>query len=327
MGKALIKTFSHWTVFLASFLPLLAPANELKTNSHARSESPRRPVVFTPQQNASVWDFWGLKQKVIDSYQDTISWEVEVVFGKKAVDNLGKALLSFLFSSEGKRFIFQNKQGFLVNKLEETGAFEETFWKSFEEWIQEKGYKEALDTQIVGAINLLPLQPRLDVKAYYPQSPVRQAITRGVDHIQYLLADDIARTMPGGGIAPGLIANGIRRASRGGAILASVQKSYNQSRNALTERMVNLIGVVAKKLLQQGIDKRRLDIKASLTVASWESTDTFKKNPTFPIRSYFYAANAKKAIVPYQVTQFLDSIDQYDFQEEVKKIGSPSRSK
>jgi hypothetical protein len=260
---------------------------------------------------------------VIDSYQDTISWEVELVFGKKAVDKLGKALLSFLVSPEGKRFIYQNKQTFLVNKLEETGDFEEAFWNSFESWLKDKNYKEALDTQIVGAINLLPLQPKLDIKAYYPQTPVRQTISRGVDHIQYLLAEDIARTMPGGGIAPGIIANGIRRASRGGAILPAVQKSYNQSRNALTERIVNLIGVVAKKLVQQGIEQRNIDIKASLTVTPWEKTEGFRKNPTFPIRSYYYAANAKKAIVPYQVTQFLDSIDEYDFQEEVKMFGNP----
>jgi len=306
------------------FLTSFSVANETEKHVPPASHTSRRPRVFDTEQNASVWDFWGLKQKVIDSYQDTISWEVELVFGKKAVDKLGKALLSFLFSPEGKRFIYQNKQTFLVNKLEETGDFEDAFWDSFESWLKEKNYKEALDTQIVGAINLLPLQPKLNIKAYYPQTPVRQTIIRGVDYIQYLLAEDIARTMPGGGIAPGIIANGIRRAARGGAILPVVQKSYNQSRNALTERIVNLIGVVAKKLVQQGVEQRNIDIKASLTVTPWEKTEGFRKNPTFPIRSYYYAANAKKAIVPYQVTQFLDSIDEYDFQEEVKKFGSPN---
>jgi hypothetical protein len=310
-------------ICLPLFLTSFSVANEAEKHVSPTSHPSRRPRVFNTEQNASVWDFWGLKQKVIDSYQDTISWEVELVFGKKAVDKLGKALLSFLVSPEGKRFIYQNKQTFLVNKLEETGDFEEAFWNSFESWLKDKNYKEALDTQIVGAINLLPLQPKLDIKAYYPQTPVRQTISRGVDHIQYLLAEDIARTMPGGGIAPGIIANGIRRASRGGAILPAVQKSYNQSRNALTERIVNLIGVVAKKLVQQGIEQRNIDIKASLTVTPWEKTEGFRKNPTFPIRSYYYAANAKKAIVPYQVTQFLDSIDEYDFQEEVKMFGNP----
>jgi hypothetical protein len=323
MRRSTLSLLISHLICLPLFLTSFSVANEAEKHVSPTSHPSRRPRVFNTEQNASVWDFWGLKQKVIDSYQDTISWEVELVFGKKAVDKLGKALLSFLVSPEGKRFIYQNKQTFLVNKLEETGDFEEAFWNSFESWLKDKNYKEALDTQIVGAINLLPLQPKLDIKAYYPQTPVRQTISRGVDHIQYLLAEDIARTMPGGGIAPGIIANGIRRASRGGAILPAVQKSYNQSRNALTERIVNLIGVVAKKLVQQGIEQRNIDIKASLTVTPWEKTEGFRKNPTFPIRSYYYAANAKKAIVPYQVTQFLDSIDEYDFQEEVKMFGNP----
>ena len=323
MRRSTLSLLISHLICLPLFLTSFSVANEAEKHVSPTSHPSRRPRVFNTEQNASVWDFWGLKQKVIDSYQDTISWEVELVFGKKAVDKLGKALLSFLVSPEGKRFIYQNKQTFLVNKLEETGDFEEAFWNSFESWLKDKNYKEALDTQIVGAINLLPLQPKLDIKAYYPQTPVRQTISRGVDHIQYLLAEDIARTMPGGGIAPGIIANGIRRASRGGAILPAVQKSYNQSRNALTERIVNLIGVVAKKLVQQGIEQRNIDIKASLTVTPREKTEGFRKNPTFPIRSYYYAANAKKAIVPYQVTQFLDSIDEYDFQEEVKMFGNP----
>lgn len=279
----------------------------------------KRPVLEQSSYSRTWWDLWGLKEKVIDSYQDTITWDVDLVFGKKATDNLARALLKFFFSPEGTRFIYKNKKSFLESKLEDTGRFEEAFWKDFEDWLEETGNKKFIDEQLVTAINLLPMQPKLNVTAYYPQTPMRGLITKGVDQIYYLLADDIARTMPGGGLAPGIIANALRRASRGGAVLPSVQTSYYQYRNSLTERIVNLVGVLAKRLVQQGVEQRNIDMKVELKVVPWEKTEGFKKNPTFPIRSYFYAANAKKAIVPYQVTEFLDSLDQYDFNDDVRK--------
>lgn len=279
----------------------------------------KRPTLNTEENARSWWDLWGIKEKIIDSYQDTITWDVDLVFGKKATDNLGQALMKFFFSPEGSRFIYRNKTSFLGSKLEDTARFEEAFWKEFQSWLKNNGYKDFIDGKLVKAINLLPLQPKLKVTAYYPQTPVRSLITKGVDHIYYLLADDIARTMPGSGLAPGIVANALRRASRGGAILPAVQSSYYQYRNSLTERIVNLIGVLAKKLVHQGVDQSGLDMKVTLDVKPWEKTEGFKKNPTFPIRSYFYAANAKKAIVPYQVTEFLDSLDQYNFNEDVRK--------
>ena len=79
--------------------------------------------------------------------------------------------------------------------------------------------------------------------------------------------------------------------------------------------------VVTQKLVHQGVEKSGLDIKVDLTVTPWEKTQGFKENPTFPIRSYFYAKNAPKAVVPYQVTKFLDSLDNYDFKPEVNRLG------
>ncbi|MFM8268919.1 MAG: hypothetical protein ACKN9V_01930 [Pseudomonadota bacterium] len=273
----------------------------------------KRPTQENKSTSRSWWDL------AIGSYQDTITWDVDLVFGKKATDNLAQALLKFFFSPEGTRFIYKNKKSFLESKLEDTGKFEDAFWTEFDDWLKKNGYKKIMDGHLVTAINLLPMQPKLNVTAYYPQTPVRKLITRGVDHIYYLLADDIARTMPGGGLAPKVIANALRRASRGGAILPAVQTSYTQYRNSLTERIINLVGVLAKRLVQQGVEQRNLDLKVDLKVVPWEKTDGFRKNPTFPIRSYFYAANAKKALVPYQVTEFLDSLDQYNFDDEVKE--------
>ena len=283
------------------------------------SPARKRPTVDSQEQSRTWWDPWGLREKIVESYQDTITWDVDLVFGKKATDNLGHALLKFFFSPEGSKFIQKNKRSFLQNKLEDTEGFEKAFWQDFNAWLKSEQYREGFDERMISAINLLPLQPKLHVTAYYPQTPVRTLIRKGVDHIYYLLADDIAQTMPGSGLAPNVIANALRRASRGGAILPSVQKSYYQYRNSLTERMVNLIGVLAKRLVQQGVEQRQLDMKVSLEVVPWEKTPGFKANPTFPIRSYFYAANAKKAIVPYQVTEFLESLDQYDFNEEIRK--------
>lgn len=282
----------------------------------------KRPIQIDTQEHAAAWwDVWGIKDKVVDAYQDTITWDVDVVFGKKAVDNLGHALISFLFSPAGSHFIAQNKRSFLESQLEDTGNFEDSFWKAFEEWLHEQPNKELLQNQLVTAVNLLPLQPKLNLKAYYPQTPVRKIVVRGVDHIYYLLADDIAKTIPGGGLAPRIVANALRRASQGGAVLPAVQTSYYQYRNQLTQRIVNLIGVLAKRLVEDGVKKSKLDIDVNVTVQGWEKTDGFKKNPTFPIRSYFYAKNAKNAIVPYQVTQFLDSLDNYDFTEDIKRFG------
>lgn len=279
----------------------------------------RRPVA---EKKNSVWNLWGIKERVFGAYEDTITWDVDIVFGKKATDNFAKAVLNFLHSSQGKRFIFKNKDTFLKNKLENTGSFEEAFWEEFEEWLKKKNYKDVLESQFVTAVNLLPLQPKLQLHLYYPQTPLRSAISRGVDSIQFLLADEMARTLPGGNLAPGILANGIRRAAQGGAILPSVQQSYNQSRNALTQRIINLIGVLTKKLVQEGIKKHGLDLKADVEVRAWESTAGFKKNPTFPIRSYFYAGNAKDAIIPYQVTEFLDSLDEYRFEDDVRNFGT-----
>ena len=288
--------------------------------SHRGGTETVRPKEATSPQNSSWWDVWGLKRKLVESYQDTISWNVDLVFGKKATDSFGEAVLEFLFSKDGRKFIFENKRAFLVNQLEETNDFEEAFWKAFEHWIEEKGYKKALEDQWIPAINLLPLKPRIQINAYYPKTPVRKVVSRGVDHIQYLLANDIARNSTGGGLAPGIIANGIRRASRGQAILGAVQESYNRSRNQLTERIVNLIGVLAKKLVEEGVKNRNLDMDLSLSVKGWESRPEFKANPTFPIRSYFFAENEKNAIIPYQVTQFLDSLDQFDFKKAAEEL-------
>ncbi|NBX77589.1 MAG: hypothetical protein EBQ92_13640 [Proteobacteria bacterium] len=309
--------FTIWVFLQALIAAPLAYSDQARHNHSSIIQ--KRPVEDPDRSTRPWWDFWGVREKVIDSYQDTITWEVDLVFGKKATDNLGHALLKFFFSPEGKKFVYQNKNSFLVNKLEDTDQFEKAFWEDFEAWLKKNEYQNFFDERLVKAVNLLPLQPKLHVTAYYPKTPIRKTITRGVDHIYYLLADDIARTMPGGGLAPGVIANALRRASRGGAILPAVQKSYYQYRNALTDRMVNLIGVLAKKLVRQGVEKSGLDMKVELDVVPWEKTAGFKANPTFPIRSYFYATNAKKAIVPYQVTEFLDSLDTYDFNEEVRQ--------
>jgi len=279
----------------------------------------QRPVQIDDKSTRPWWDLWGLREKVIDSYQDTITWNVDLVFGKKAIDSLSSALLKFFFSPEGRKFIFRNKKSFLVNKLEDTEQFEKAFWQDFHAWLSTNSDPELLNERLVRAVNLLPMQPKLHVTAYYPQTPIRNTINRGVDHIYYLLADDIAKSIPGGALAPGMIANALRRASSGGAILPAVQTSYYQYRNSLTERMVTLIGVLAKKLVHQGVEKEGLDMKVTLEVVPWEQTAQFKSNPAFPIRSYFYAANARKAIVPYQVTEYLDSLDQIDFNKEVRQ--------
>ncbi|NDC24830.1 MAG: hypothetical protein EB078_07380 [Proteobacteria bacterium] len=318
-----IRLFTKWNVFFAiMLLGGWCQFASAESRAHSQSSLPHshRPLLIDKTPSASIWDWGGLKQRVWGAYEDTITWNVDLVFGKKSVDGLCKALLAFFYSPEGRRFVFENKRTFLVSQLEDTKAFEESFWKSFEAWISQNGYQDTFENNIVNAINLIPLKPTLTIHAYYPQTPLRQSIVRGVDHIQYLLADDIARTMPGGGLAPGIIANGIRRAARGEAILSAVQTSYNQSRNALTDRIVNLVGVVAKRLLEQGIKKHSLDVKATLTVTPWEKTEGFRKNPTFPIRSYYYAANEKKAIIPSQVTGFLDSVDEFDFQDIVNEL-------
>jgi hypothetical protein len=307
---------------LIVFTLIFFTANSFTAPSENHQGTPgvtRRPVT---EQKDSIWNLWGIKERVWGAYDDTLTWDVDVVFGKKTTDHFAKAVLSFLKSPAGRRFVFRNKEMFLKNKLEETGNFEDAFWQAFDEWLKENYYKEGLQKNFAIAVNLLPSQPQLSIHLYYPQSTLRSAIMRGVDYIQFLLADEIARDLPGGNLAPGIIANGIRRASRGGAILASVQKSYNQSRNALTQRIIDLIGVLTKKLVQQGIAKEKLDLKADVTVSAWEQTENFKKNPTFPIRSYFYAANAKNAMVPYQVTQFLDSLDAYRFEEDLNRLGN-----
>ena len=309
--------------FFIWFLVLSSAA--FSEHASHRTQTPnfrKRPIQLELQaQAAAWWDVWGMKDKVVNAYQDTITWDVDVVFGKKAVDNLGHALIAFLFSPAGNRFIAQNKRSFLESQLEDTGNFEDSFWKAFEEWLQDHPNKELLQDHLVTAINVLPLKPQLNLKAYYPQTPVRKVVVRGVDHIYYLLADDIATTIPGGGLAPRIVANALRRASQGGAVLPAVQTSYYQYRNQLTQRIVNLIGVLAKRLVEDGVKKSKLDIEVNVTVQGWEKTEGFKKNPTFPIRSYFYAKNAKNAIIPYQVTQFLDSLDNYDFTEDIKRFG------
>lgn len=280
----------------------------------------KRPQDSSPPESPdSIWNLWNIKKKAIDSYRDTITWNVDLTLGKKATDNLVKALIEFLKSKEGRIFISSNRTRFLFGKLEDTKDFEESFWKAFDEWLSLSGYEKTFNEHFVTAVNLLPLKPKLDVEVFYPQTPIKGLLKKAIDQIQYQLADDIAKSLPIGNLAPRVAANAVRRASRGEAMLASIQLSYNQYRNQLTHRMLGLIDVLSQKIVEKAVKSRDLDMEVKFKITPWEKTKSFKDNPTFPIRSFYYAANEKKAIVPYEITGFLDDLDNYDFDEEVRK--------
>jgi hypothetical protein len=216
-------------------------------------------------------------------------------------------------------FISSNRTRFLFGKLEDTEDFEASFWKAFDEWLSLSGYEKTFNEHFVTAVNLLPLKPKLDVEVFYPQTPIKGLLKKAIDQIQYQLADDIAKSLPIGNLAPRVAANAVRRASRGQAMLASVQTSYNQYRNQLTHRMLGLIDVLSQKLVEKAVKSRDLDMEVNFKITPWEKTKSYKDNPTFPIRSFYYAANEKKAIIPYEITGFLDDLDNYDFDDEVRK--------
>jgi len=306
-----------WIAFWACTLGIPVKAGEHQSNTAAARKRP--PETSSTKSPDSIWNLWNIRKKAIDSYQDTISWSIDLTLGKKATDNLVKALIEFLKSSEGRKFVSQNRTRFLYGKLEDTKDFEENFWKAFDEWLEHSGYDKTFNEHFVTAVNLLPLKPRLNVEVFYPQTPIKTLLRKAIDQIQYQLADDIAKSLPIGNLAPRIAANAVRRASQGGAVLPSVQASYNQYRNQLTHRMLDLIDVLSQKLVEKAVKSRNLDMEVRFTITPWEKTKAFKENPTFPIRSSFYAANEKKAIIPYQVTRFLDDLDNYDFDEEVRK--------